>query len=349
MSLPDFESRIAKFPIRSTDKTWFPRWLKRYATFLSTDLNQKIDGNIPVSQDRVLKFLRSIRDSGTPAWRRLQAVNAIDCYKKYVLQTDEPKLDAFRIKLSEIADRESSGKLPPNGVPIDEREIAGVLNPAEDPVIQQLRKKLRTSGKAWNTEKAYVSWVRRLAGFANKDSLLELDESDIKAFLTDLAVEKNVAPRTQNQAKAAILFLYQNTLGRQLEFLDIATADKPEKLPVVLTRQEISTLIRLFHGEKKLMFLLMYGAGLRHAECRRLRIKDLDVEKRTLYIRDGKGGKDRVSVLPEIAVRRLHEQIESVRRHHERDCQKDFAGVHLPYAIHRKYPNAAKSLVLCSS
>lgn len=338
MSLQDFQLSIVNFPIRENEKKWFPLWMKRYLSFVSQSISTSQTEPIPVSKELVLRFLQSIRDSGTPASKRLQALNAVDCYKKYQLKSESPKLDSFRAKLSEIADRDSNS----NGNPIDERKAIGELDDSENPVIQELRKKLRTSGKAWTTEKAYVSWATRLSKFSGKDSIDEIDVSDIKSFLTDLAVKGNVSLRTQNQAKSAVIFLFQNTLGRQLEFLDIATADKPAKLPVVLTQNEIEILLREFHGDKKLMFLLMYGAGLRHVECRRLRIKDLDIEKRTLHVRDGKGGKDRVSVIPDMATEMLQVQLDSARIFHDRDCKQGFGGVYLPTAIDRKYLNAAK-------
>ena len=358
MSLKRFLERVGHLPLRSNDKQWFPKWLKRYESFVASRLKDVSSKQIPVSHQWVLAFLRTIRDAGTPARQRLQALNAIDCYQTHVLEGQPVNLSSFRIKLAELAEVEKTpatrrhtpqsragGDTVPegrwvNGNLIDERNVVGNLNERELPIIQQLRKKLRLAGKAWSTEKAYVSWIKRFLGFHQLSEIESTTEVHIKEFLSDLAIRGQVATRTQNQAKSAILFLFQNTLGRQLEFLDIATSEKPPRLPVVLNRQELARLSLEFDGRKKLMFLLMYGAGLRHVECRRLRIKDVCLEERTLYVRDGKGGKDRVSVIPEKAKPLLVDQIEKARLQHLEDRGNSIAGVYLPDAIERKYKNA---------
>ena len=154
----------------------------------------------------------------------------------------------------------------------------------------------------------------------------------------------NVAAGTQNQAKSALLFLYQTVLGRELEFLDVTPAEKPQRLPVVLSREEIALLLPEFIDLRRLMFLLLYGAGLRHRECRRLRVKDVCFDAGHIVVRTGKGDKDRVTVLPEPCREELHEQIERVRRQHRRDLDAGYGAVYLPHALERKYPNANRML-----
>jgi integron integrase len=193
--------------------------------------------------------------------------------------------------------------------------------------------------KALETERAYVGWVQRFIRHCGADDVTQFGEAEIKTFLTDLAVEGDVTPGTQNQAKCALLFLFQSVLGRELEFLDVARAKKPERLPVVLSRQEIALLLPEFKGLRWLMFLVMYGAGLRHRECRRLRVKDVCFEEGHIVVRSGKGDQDRITVLPEKARAPLREQIEAVRRHHQNDLDLGFGAVYLPYALERKYPN----------
>jgi len=154
-----------------------------------------------------------------------------------------------------------------------------------------------------------------------------------------LAVDGNVTAGTLKQAKCALLFLYQIVLGRELGFLDVGRASKSERLPVVLSRQEIAKLLPEFKGLRQLMFLVMYGAGLRHRECRRLRVKDVCFDEGHLVVRSGKGDQDRITVLPERCREALREQIENVRRLHERDLNDGFGAVYLPHALERKYPN----------
>jgi len=202
-----------------------------------------------------------------------------------------------------------------------------------------MRKELRVRHKALETERAYVSWVQRFIRCCGSQELQQFGEPEIKAFLTDLAVQRNVTPGTQNQAKSALLFLFQVVMGRELEFLDVTRATKSERLPVVLSRQEIAKLLPDFDGLKQLMFLIMYGAGLRHRECRRLRVKDACFDEGHIIVRNGKGDQDRITVLPDRCREALVEQIERVRRLHRSDLDAGFGAVYLPYALERKYPN----------
>ena len=166
-----------------------------------------------------------------------------------------------------------------------------------------------------------------------------LTEREMRTFLTTLAVEKDVAPNTQGQAKAALLFLFQDVLARELGFLDVVPADKAARLPVVLSRPEISRILPEFEGLRHLMFLVMYGAGLRHRECRRLRVKDVCFDEGHIVVRNGKGDKDRITVLPESCRELLKEQIQRVRRLHEKDLSDGYGRVYLPHALERKYVN----------
>ncbi len=162
-----------------------------------------------------------------------------------------------------------------------------------------MRKELRLRHKAMETERAYVRWVQRFMRHCRSKDLEQFGEPQIKSFLSHLAVEGNVSAGTQDQAKCALLYLYQIVLGRELAFLDVTPANKPARLPVVLSREEIALLLPEFVGLKELMFLTMYGAGLRHGECRRLRVKDLCFDEGHIVVRNGKGDKDRITVLPE--------------------------------------------------
>jgi integrase len=316
MSVRKFCWLLNEASVSKNHKKWFPRWLRRYA-----ETGELVDDNLSVTEAEVIEFSRSLRDNGTPAWQRLQAVRAVEAYRNLVLKTEQPCLQEVRRKLGRIAARQdASGR---SGVRA-ERQLIGRIDPAEPAHVQQMRKELRLRHKALETERAYVGWVRRFMRHCRSKDLEQFGEPHIKSFLTHLAVEGNVSAGTQNQAKAALLFLYQVVLGRELAFLDVMPANKAVRLPVVLSRQEIALLLQEFDGLKRLMFLTMYGAGLRHGECRSLRVKDLCFDEGHIVVRNGKGDKDRIAVLPELCRAGFREQIERVRRQHQRDLDQAF-------------------------
>jgi len=167
----------------------------------------------------------------------------------------------------------------------------------------------------------------------------------VTAFLTDLAVQGQVAAATQNQALAAVLFLYRHVLGQDLPWLDgLVRANRPKRLPTVLSRTEVRALLANMHGTPRLMALLLYGAGLRLLECCHLRVKDVGFQENQLTIRSGKGNKDRPAVLPEAAKELLLQQVTFVRQQHARDLAVGAGFVELPFALARKLPNAPREL-----
>ena len=335
MSVESFCRVLHEAKLGKNDQEWFPRWIRRYASSVEV-----VGGKLPVSQEEVIQFLRSLLQSRTPAWQRLQAVRAIEAYRDLVLQTRVPPLDEIRQTLSRLADQERAvgpGSSRP-GV-ADERHLIGRIDPNEPGVVQKMRRELRVRHKSLETERAYVGWVQRFIQHCGSPDLASFGEGEIKAFLTHLAVERDVTAGTQKQAKCALLFLYQMVLGRELGFLDVGRPDKPSRLPVVLSRPEISVLLPEFRGLRLLMFLVMYGAGLRHRECRRLRVKDVCFDEGHIVVRSGKGDQDRITVLPQRCRDALREQIEAVRRLHQRDLDDGFGAVYLPHALERKYPN----------
>jgi integron integrase len=335
MTVKRFCSMLHEAKFGKNDKKWFPRWVRRYASSV-----EETEGNLPVTESQAIRFLQSLRDHGTPAWQRLQAIRAVEAYRNLVLDTEIPPLGKIRQTLSRLADQERADGLGAGRPGIrDERHLIGQIDPDEPAIIQQMRKELRVRGKALETERAYVGWVERFVQHCGSQDLPQFGEPEIKAFLTDLAVEGNVSPSTQKQAKCALLFLFQVVMGRELEFLDVTRATKPERLPVVLSRPEIAILLPVFEGLRRLMFLILYGAGLRHRECRRLRVKDVCFDEGHIVVRNGKGDQDRITVLPERCREALREQIEKVRRQHRRDLDAGFGAVYLPYALERKYPH----------
>ena len=209
-----------------------------------------------------------------------------------------------------------------------------------------MRTFMRARRYSRRTEQAYVDWVRRFILFHGKRHPRELGEQEIEQFLSDLAVKQKVSASTQNQAFCALLFLYQQFLLKKLGRLDGALrASKPARLPVVLSREEVRTVLAHVRPRYRLMVELVYGSGLRLLECLRLRVKDIDFDYGRIVIRDGKGIKDRVAVLRGRLRRRLKEDLAHAKAVHERDLQLGFGSVYLPEALHRKYPNAHRSWI----
>jgi integron integrase len=193
------------------------------------------------------------------------------------------------------------------------------------------------------TEKAYVHWIKRYKVFHGKRHPAEMGAVEVAAFLTSLAVRDKLAASTQNQALSALLFLYREVLGTDLPWLDdVVRAKRAQHLPVVLTREEVRAVLQRLDGVGRLMTLLLYGAGLRLLECCRLRVKDVDFGTNQVVVRDGKGRKDRVTVLPAAVRDSLARHLERVRQQHEADLEHGAGWVELPGALARKYSNAGR-------
>jgi len=206
------------------------------------------------------------------------------------------------------------------------------------------------ASKSWvlhysiRTEEAYVDWVKRFILFHNKWHPREMGSAEIAAFLTHLAVEKRVAASTQNQAFSAILFLYQQVLEIELPAVNAVRAKRPERLPVVMSIDEVRQVLEGLDGTDRLMAEMLYGTGMRILECCRLRLKDIDFARRQIVVREGKGEKDGVVPLPDRVMERLVEQIKRVTVLHEKDLRAGHGQVWLPDALQEKYPNADREL-----
>lgn len=220
------------------------------------------------------------------------------------------------------------------------------LSPEQRKLLgQSIRNELRTLHYGLRTEKTYLEWVKRFLTFHEWRKPSTMSEPEINAFLTHLAVDRNVAESTQTQALSAILFMYKKVLGADLDYVGgFKRAYKPRKLPVVFSPDEAKTVLSHLDGHHHLMASLMYGAGLRLMEAVRLRVKDVDFHYQQLTIRDGKGGKDRITVMPQSIAEALKAQIEFVRLQHQRDAEAGATWVYLPNALAEKYPNAGREL-----
>jgi integron integrase len=208
-------------------------------------------------------------------------------------------------------------------------------------LLDRVREVIRRKHYSIRTEKAYCDWIKRFIFFHHKRHPAEMAEPEITTFLTHLAAKSNVAAATQNQALSALLFLYREVLCQKIGWLDsVERAKKPARLPVVLTRAEVRKFFAELHGTTKIMAGLLYGSGLRLMECVRLRVKDVDLGYLTITVRDAKGGRDRVTMLPTNLAQALQRHLLKRRSQHEQDVADGFGGVHLPHALARKYPNA---------
>jgi integron integrase len=204
-----------------------------------------------------------------------------------------------------------------------------------------VRDRIRVKHYSIRTETQYVQWVKRFILFHGKTHPRDMGAPEVEAFLTHLAVEGNVAAATQNQALSALLFLYREVLEIDLPWLDNVTrAKRPQRMPVVLTRVETHAVLDRMTGVYGLMARLLYGTGMRLMECVRLRVKDVDFARREILIRDGKGAKDRVTMLPDSVVPALRAHLQQRRTLFDDDLRAGKAGVYMPDALSRKYPNS---------
>ncbi|CAN2042444.1 Integrase/recombinase [Candidatus Magnetomoraceae bacterium gMMP-15] len=210
-------------------------------------------------------------------------------------------------------------------------------------LLDLVRQKIRLKHYSIRTEEAYINWIKRYIFFHNKKHPKDMGKAEIESFLTDLAVNGNVSASTQNQAFSALLFLYRQVLNLNVfEDIQALRAKKPKRLPTVLTFNETMKIIDSMTGTFQLIVKIIYGSGLRGIECVRLRVKDIDFEMNQIIVRDGKGKKDRITMLPKNVKPLLQEHLKYVKNLHEKDLHDGHGSVYLPDALERKYINASK-------
>jgi integron integrase len=220
---------------------------------------------------------------------------------------------------------------------------SGSSSPAPK-LLDRVRWHLRVKHYSIRTEQAYVDWIRRFVLFHGKRHPADLAEEEITAFLTHLAVERHVAASTQNQALCALLFLYGQVLDRKLGFMDkIERVTRPPKIPVVFTPEEALAVLARIKGDYRIMAQLLYGSGLRLMECVRLRVKDVDFGYNRITVRDGKGLRERVALLPDQVRSGLCAHLDRVKQLHQQDLARGGGKVYLPFGLRRKYPNAERA------
>lgn len=210
------------------------------------------------------------------------------------------------------------------------------------PFLELVKRDIRLRGYSIRTEKAYMQWIRQYICFNNKQHPKDLGTGEVKAFLSFLATERHVAINTQKVALNALVFLYHKVLGQDLGDLGFTLATKQRSLPVVLSQGEISAILNQLQGRNRLIIEMLYGSGLRISECLRLRVKDIDLHRCSVTVKDGKGNKDRQTLLSPRLITELEQSIESALVLQKTDNEQD-VGPSLPFAVGRKYPNAYKS------
>ncbi len=210
-------------------------------------------------------------------------------------------------------------------------------------LLEQVRDKIRLKHYSIRTEQAYTDWIRRFVLHFGEKHSCEMGAAEVEQFLTHLAVDGQVAASTQSQARCALLFLYREVLGVQLPCLHtVEQAKAPKPLPVVLNRNEMQAVLTRMRGTQWLIASLLYGSGMRIMECLRLRVQDLDLKRKEILVRDSKGAKNRITMLPVTLIKSLQTHLLMVRELHQSDLAAGFGAVYMPNALERRYPNAAK-------
>lgn len=221
-------------------------------------------------------------------------------------------------------------------------DIPAYISPHSDRLIDQIRRFIRSQNKSYATEKTYIHWILRYIRFNQLQHPKQLNSSDVERFLSHLAVSDYVSPSTQSTALNALVFLYKQFFKTELGELSFHYSKRKAQIPTVFTDTEAKAILSSLKGSHKLMAELMYGCGLRVSECLSLRIKDIDFGMQQVIVREGKGLKDRSTVLPLSITETLKTQIMKVKYTHKQDLADGFGEVYLPYALNKKYPNAAK-------
>ena len=324
---------------------WYVRRSEQYITAFP---DKKLVAHTP--NDVTNYFANLGRDTSLKDWQFAQVVDAIqNLFKmvgaKWFDQVDWRYWKNFSRTLSPrhaTLARENAASLGPKDTKRMSEALSNVRKVHAD-ILKLLVREIRRRNYSIRTEQAYEQWVCRFILFSGNSDPRALGSSEVVAFLEHLAVDGNVSASTQNQALSALVFLFNQVLNKPLNALEgFSRAKRPKRLPVVLTRSEVTRLLEQMEGTFRLMTALLYGTGMRLMDCVRLRVQDIDFEYRQIVIRNSKGMKDRVVPLPHRLAESLKRHLQTVRQIHNEDIERGFGQVFLPDALARKYPNAAK-------
>ncbi len=304
----DFEIFLIQNNFPERQVPFYVTWVKKGLKFFRKGSGARLNS------DETNRFLKSLSERFSD-WQIRQAQEAIKLYHFFL-------------------DKELNKE---KGFPSQNKK-------AWDECISRMKKRIRLKHMSYRTEKAYISWAERFMHFTDFKEPTSLASHDLQNYLTYLAVERQVAPSTQNQALNALVFLFGNVLGIDVkDAIDAVRAKEKRRLPVVLSQDEVQRIMENLTGVYKLIGKLIYGCGLRLQEAVTLRVKDIDLKRLVLTVRQGKGDRDRVTVLPETLVEPLKGHLATIRKIYENDRKDDIPGVYLPTGLERKYPDAGKS------
>lgn len=323
VDLKGFEVFVAERNLVPEEKrSFFIHWVRRFlnAEFSSVDLSEK---------DKVECFADQLaRDGSVEDWQLRQALQAVSLY-----------LDSFLVEAAGGTGGDDAAGIVREQVSHGGRDAD---SPSGEGALEQMRKLLRLRHYAYRTEQTYTMWVGRYLKYAGGQGLAWNNPGSVRAYLSYLALQCKVASSTQNQALNALMFLFRDTLRVDVPQINAVRAKRGSKLPVVLSVDEVKVLMDRASGTSGLMLRLVYGGGLRISEVLRLRVQDLDFENDVLFVRGGKGDKDRATILPESLCPELKDHLAKVHRLHERDLSEGFGNVYLPGALEHKYPHAPR-------
>ncbi len=338
----EFVALLAARNIPSTRHRFYVLYVERFVNVHRSRAVATL-GGVELARwlDRVVRIRRP------PGWQFEQVLESLQLYFSALLNApwaDEFDWGHWRSVVQSLHDRRGRRR---DGMGVDEAVDASARRAAgTESATSRLVVEIRRRGYSIRTEQSYLDWVERFVRFHGGRDPHSLAGADIVRFLEHLAVERNVAVNTQSQALNALVFLYEQALGRPLGDLDNFTrAKRPRRLPTVLTRTEVAALLASMRGSHQLLGRLLYGTGMRLMEAMRLRVKDVDFGYHQLVVRDGKGHKDRVVPLPDVLRAPLKAHLEQVQALHEADKARGFGEVYLPEALTRKYPAAASHWV----
>ena len=331
----EYRAAVLKQGVPIARADWLVRWAQRFARAMP---------GVPLrarTEAHVRAFLTDLeeRDHVEP-WQVDQAQQAL----RVLYQECLPLPWARPWPLEARAEEATTGWLPP---PSFRDEVSsGQVDPEHHELLSRLRTEIRARHYSIRTEQAYEHWMRRFVTFHALKSPQALGPEAVKEYLEYLAVERKVSASTQNQALNALVFLYEQVMGEPVGTIgEFTRAKRPQRLPVVLTRAEVNRLLDTLTGTYRLMAGLLYGSGLRLMECVRLRVKDVDFAHNQIMVRDGKGQKDRVTMLPQRFQEALRERLARVKEQHDKDLAQGFGAAYLWPALERKYPKAAREWI----
>jgi len=331
----NYRSAVLKLSIPEARAEWYVKWAQRFALSAPGALKSR-------NASHVNAFLDNLSaQTSVEGWQVAQASEALRILYQDVLKVSWAQQwhSEGRPVQEESGPPDSEEKQPS----FRDQANWGEINALHKPLFDRLRTEIRMRHYSIRTERAYEHWIRRFIGFHDLKSPKELTPDSVKEYLEYLAEVREISASTQNQALNALVFLYEQILHEPLGSIgDFTKAKRPQRLPVVLSREEVDSLLENLTGVKAIMAGLLYGSGLRLMECLRLRVKDVDFALQQIVVRDGKGQKDRITVLPKRYEQQIKEHLEAVKVQHEKDLAEGFGEVYLWPSLARKYPNAAK-------